>query len=956
MVIYNGRELSSKFVKDNKIVEINSPIQDVMEAIEVLREEASKETPDLSRFFIQAYSFSDQPFETYTADFPHLMTSSVNVFDEILSDTAAAALADASATYVRPAEFVELEKDHFNQRTSMEFTPVDVSAKEVLDEMMGSYGILPTLWNEDKPVSELKSLSAAGEKLIRMYPGDKYRISKFNGIPNLQAIEFYQSLTPYEKRVVSDGRVHPAKVFQIANMVKANGRDTLLTEEMLDYLIDQTSKIKDTDEKKRITSKQVAEEFTTAFAENNKPLMDRATDIFKEMYHGFAPRVLNEYMWGILWAKGQMSSFDKAKSDVSDDQIREIASAFNRQNVSKVAKYKNPVLLALSERTDFGKVKDNIIQTLGTSVRMSSLKDLFDKDFPEWLNNHPDVTPAEVLKIVEKITEINKIPADMDTDALIRRIEDRRGYEQSRMFEEKHAYKQVGYKFADNELAIKGRHIVAKQGNLTMRMLAADEYKNFTIGIDTHCCQRYGDAGESCVYKYTSDPFAGAVVIERGDKVIAQGFVWVDVAADTFVFDNVELDNDREVQQFTGLFSAYAKALPYANVHIGTGYNQGMNGWGQKVLFDKNNPIEAKMPTTVDGRKSITSWGDGNCYSDYHTRSGSVARVIKHMGIMKLPEAPNVTITTAPDEPTRWDELAKPDLCFMLNDWEKSIEERLRVAREFRENPTAAMQMQIIQRTPTAIASMENPTEEVQEWILSHYPDYISQIQNPCASIQAELIRRDPTYISHIENPSEEMILDVVSRDGMMLEHIQNPTQTVCEMACTENGYARQFVPSDMLNETVNYASVCSQPKVIANIEDPSELVVRAALQANPNVISIMNEPSEYAQVLAVQLRPSVINQIENPCYEAVKEAVSLNGLMIRNFQNQYPELREVALRQNGYAAGCLKNLTIDEARMALDQNRGAVTAIKDKDILDALVVTRPRVHQVEPEVDFEIS
>lgn len=954
MVIYNGRELSSKFVKDNKIIEINSPIQDVMEALEVLREEASKEAPDLSRFSINAYQFSNEPFEPYTVDHPHLMASSANVFDEILSGTAADAFADEAANYVRPQEFVELEKDHFNQRPAISFTETEVSAKEVLNDFMGSYGILPTLWNEDKPISELKSLSASGEKLIRMFRPDRYRISKFNGIPNLQAIEFYQNLTPYEKRVISNGRVHPAKVFQIANLIKASGRDMLLTEEMLDYLIEETQKLSDPT-RERVTSKKVAEEFTTAFAENNKDLMDRATSIFKEMYHGFAPRVLNEYMWGILHAKGKMRSFDKAGT-VSDDEIREIASSFNRQNVSKVAKYKNPVLLALSERTDFGKVKDNIILTLGTSVHMNMLKTLFDKDFPEWLNNHPDVTPAEILKIIEKITEIDKIPADMDTDKLIRRIEDRRGYEQSLMFENKSIYKQMGYKFANNELAIKGRHIVAKQGNLTMRMLAADEYKNFTIGIDTHCCQRYGDAGESCVYKYTSDPFAGAVVIERGDKVIAQGFVWVDVAADTFVFDNVELDNDREVQQFTGLFSAYANALPYANVHIGTGYNQGMNGWGQKVLFDKAHPIEATMPTTLDNRTDITGWGNGNCYSDYHTRSGSIARVIKHMGVMKLPEAANVTVETAPDEPTRWDELAKPDLCFMLNDCDKSIEERIRVAREFRENPTAALQMEIIQRTPSAIATLDNPAEEVQEWVLQHHPELIESIKNPCAMIQAELIRKDPTYISHIENPSEEMILDVVSRDGMMLEHIQNPTQRVCEIACSQNGYARQFVPRDVLNEAVDYAAVCSQPKVIANIEDPSENVIRAALQANPNVISIMREPSEYAQVLAVQIRPSVINQIENPCYDAVKEAVSRNGLMIRNFQNQYPELREVALQQNGYAAGCLKNLTIDEARMAINQNRGAVTAIKDKDILESLSLTRQRVHQIEPETEFEIS
>lgn len=948
MVIFNERELSSKFVKDNKIVEINTPIKDVAEAIEKIRSELSKEVPDLSDFSIHAYRFSDEPFQVYKSGSP-IMETRLNTFDIILSETEYAALSDNAAVYARPDAFVQFEKEIFNQKSSLKFTPVEISPKELLEEMLGSYGILPTLWDEEKPISELKSLSSTGEKLIRLFDEEKWRISKFNSVPPLQWIEFYQSLSPYEKRIVSDGRIHPAKMAQIANYMKAYAKDALLTVDMIDYIIEKAQ----SDPQTRVTSKQVVEEFTAAFPEKNKQLLEKASDVFKEKYHGFVPRVLNEYMWGILWAKGEMNSLDEA-SPSAERIINDIADSFNRQNVSKVAKYRNPVLLALSERTDFGKIRDNIIVAIGTNVKMKNLKLLFDKDFPEWLNNHPDATPSEVLKIIEKISEIDKIPPDMDTKDLIYRIANRRGYEESLHFEEKSIYKQVGYKFKNNELAIKGRHIVAKQGNLTMRMLSPDDYQNFTIGIDTHCCQRYGDAGESCVYKYTSDPFAGAVVIERGDKVVAQGFVWVDVATDTFVFDNVELDNDREVQQFTGLFAAYAKALPYKNVHIGTGYNQGMNGWGQKVLFDKKNPITATMPTTIDGRTNLTGWGNGNCYSDYHIEGGSIARVIKHMGALKLKESTDVQITSAPDEPTRWDELAKPDLCFMLNDWEKTPEERLNIARSFRENPTEELQMEIIKRTPTAIISLDYPCERAQIYILEHYPELIVNIKNPCAEIQAELIRQDPSYISSIENPSNEMITSVLSRDGMMLEYIPNPSEEACLIAVAQNGYARKFVPEDKITDEINKTAVSSQPKIIMDIENPSDEVVRAALSKDPNVISIMDTPSDFAQTFAVSIRPSVINQIDEPCYEAVRAAVSHNGLMIRNFQKQYPELREIALHQNGYAIGCLKNITVNEARIALNQNRGAISAIKDENILSCLVTSVAIAPS--PEIDLEIS
>lgn len=952
MIIYNEREMSSRFVKDNKIIEINSTIRDIPSAIEKIRSEVSKETPDLSDFSIQAYQFSDEPFQVYVSGSPIMETRNTanNAFDTILSESMYASLSDSAVQYIRPDAFIQFEKEMFNQRTTMHFTPVEITPEELLQEMMAGYGILPTLWDVEKPITELKALSNAGEKLIRLFDGDKWRISKYNAAPPLSWIEFYQKLTPYEKRVVSDGRVHPAKVVQIANFIKANAKDTLLTKEMVNYLIKKTY---NEDNGKRISAKEVAEHFLEEYAEKNKQMLDIATEIFKEKYHGFAPRVLTEYMHGALSARGI------APKDATKEQIEEIADNFSRQNVSKVAKYKNPVLLALSEKVDYGKIKDSLILAIGSEISISSLKELFLKKFPEWLNNNPDATPIEVLKIAEKIGEVDRIDINMSPKDLVGLIENKKGYEDCKHFEGKNVYRSAGYKFENNEIAIKGRHIVAKQGNLTMRMLAPDDYKNFTIGIDTHCCQRYGDAGESCVYKYTSDPFAAGVVIERGDKVVAQAFVWVDVMTDTFVFDNVELANDREVQQFTGLFASYAKALPYKNVHIGTGYNQGMNGWGQKVLFDKKNPITATMPTTVDGRTDITSWGNGNCYSDYHTNGGSIARVIKHMGQLKINESPDVRVEIAPDEPTRWDELAKSDLCFMLNDWQRPIEERLEVARQFRENPSEVLQMEIIHRTPQAITSLEHPCEEAQLYILQHHPELLWNIQNPCSRIQVELIKQDPSYISSIENPSEEMIVDVLKRDGMMLEHIQNPSSVACLAAVKQNGYARKFVPEDKVTDEINEAAAKSQPKVIVDIQNPNSQTIRNALAENPDVISIMKNPSQFAQMFAVSLKPSVINQIDEPCYEAVREAVSRNGLMIRNFQKQYPELREVALRQNGYAAGCLKNLTLEEARIAINQNTQAASAIKDKEILATLVLnanTRSTETRIAIDLEPEIA
>lgn len=942
MVIYNGREMKSRFVRDNKIVEINSPIKDIPEAIKKISEEMNKETPDLSAFSIHAYRYSDEEFTPIQRGTPEWQ-SRINVFDKVLSDTEFEILSDAASVYHRPKEFEEFEHDQFNLPTTMTFTPIEISTDEVYRELLAAYGILPTLWEVDKPVSELKALSSLGENLVRNFPEEEWRVNKFNAAPPLEWIEMYKALSPYEKRVVTSGKIHPAKVMQIIKKIRdvyaGNGRmNPMLRQEEVDYVVENTKP------DKKIPAADVATYFTEGFATNHKAAVDLADSIFKSdkynsKFHRHAPMVLSEYVEGCLALRGINPD------SVTEEQMDEIVGAFNQSNVSRIAKYRNPALLGLSTKIDFSKQKDNVVQAIGALVSTSMLHDLDKIGFPEWLNNHPDVKPEEMLTIVSKRKEISSIDQSFSPQKLLSWIKNKRGYDESLKFENDSRFSSVGYKFENNELAIKGRHIVAKQGNLTMRMLPANDYANFTIGIDTHCCQRYGDAGNSCVYKYTSDPFAGAVVIERGEKVVAQGFVWVDVATDTFVFDNVELDNDREVQQFSDLFAAYANALPYANVHVGTGYNQGMNGWGAKVLFDKAHPITAKMPTTVDGRSNISNgWGDGNCYSDYHVSGGSIARVIKHMGRMKLPQRGAVEVTTAPDEPTRWDDLAKPDLCFMINDWQKPIEERLELARQFRENPSDELQMQIITRTPSAIGSLEHPCREAQLYVLQHDKNLLWTIKDPIPEVQAELILQDPSYISRIENPSEEMVIDVLKRDGMQLGIVQNPTERECEIAVSQNGYAVKFVPEELRTTTVQIAAVTKEPKTIAMFENPCEDAVVTALSQNPDVVSLVQNLTEYEQVYAVTKRPSVINQITNPCYEAIEKAVSLNGLMIRNYQNQYPELREVALRQNGFAIGCLSNPTLEEALIAVEQNPNAIMAIKSAEINEALV-SRGRQH-----------
>lgn len=947
MVIFNGKEMSSKFVRNNKIVEINSPIKDINEALEKMRQCVKNGEP-ISDFYVSSFKYSDDVFEPIKKGSPE-WNGRKNIFDEVLTQTELEIYTDAAAVYERPKEFKEYEKFQFNMETSYNFEPIEVQPDEILTEFMVGYGILPTLLNleEEKSINELKTLSKAGEGLVRMFKGEDYAISKFNGPPPLSWIEAYQALTPYEKRIISDGRIHPAKAMQIARGLKEYAKDMLIRQEMIDLIIAGS------DSQMKVTAKDVVEAYTVGFANKYPELLSLSEEVFKAKFRGHAPRVLSEYMEGALAARGVEPSV------ATREMVEEIADKFSQSNVSRVAKYRNPLLLALSEKITMGNMKDNVLQAIGVSVSTTMAKEMFDKKFPEWLNAHADARPEEILKICSLIPQMGIINVNESAKDLIAKIELKKGYEDARCFEEKAVYRNQGYKFENNEIAIKGRNIVCKQGNLTMRMLKADDYKNFLVGIETHCCQRYGDAGESCVYKYTSDPFAACVVIERGDKIVAQGFVWTDELNDVFVFDNVELDNDRDVQQFSDLFAAYAKALPYENVHVGTGYNQGMNGWGDKVGQDRKNKIVAKMPTTVDGRTNITSWGDGNCYSDYHTEGGSIARVIKHLGVMKLNQIGQVQVDIKPDEPTRWDELAKPDLNFMLNEWQKTPEERIELATQFRENPSEALQMQIVRNTPKAIASLDNSCHQAQMYILNNYPELIWKIKNPCEEIKIKMVEEDPSYLNIIDNPPESLVIAALQKDGAIISILENPSEEACKVAVSQNGYAIKSIAPHFQTPAVQLAAVNKEPKTIMIISNPTEEAMLAAVEKRPEVIALIDNPSLSVQLAAISARPGVVNMIKNPEPAAVSMAVHQNGLLIRNFQNLYPELREVAVRQNGYAVGCLHNLTIEEAEIAIGQNPNAVSSIKNteiKEIMLSRINNRSNLPFQNNEMEIEVS
>ena len=652
-------------------------------------------------------------------------------------------------------------------------------------------------------------------------------------------------------------------------------------------------------------------------------VMQKADAVFKELFKGHSPRVLSEYMFAKFY------EMNKAPRNVDDTTIRTIAEGFNQKNVAKIAKYKNPVLFALSDKLNYNEIRAEHLMILASYIKPKDMAELFRKDFVKWYIAHKDTNPSDLVELLEVYPRIKRFDVSKSAKELVFSINNEKGIADCREMERKY-----GYQFSNNEIAIKGRHVLAKEGKMRMYMLPKEDYRNFTVGYDTDCCQHYGSAGETCVYKLTTDPFAACVVVERNGKVLAQGFVWTDEEKDTIVFDNVEFADDRKVSQFNDIFAAWAEAVPYKNVHVGIGCNHQMSSWGKRAEF------VAKLPTTLY---------DGRCYSDYRND----ARSLKSNGEMQITCRSNVSVSTSPDEPTRWDALANPRTAFFINDSGSTIEQRLEYARMFMENQTPEIQMKAVQLNENSIKNIENPTEDVQKYVIKKNPKLAMYINNPCADVQKILVGNDPFYIKNIQNPDEGMVREALTKNGLLLEYIPNPSEAAVKIAVKQNGYAIRFVENQ--TEELQIIAVKSNPKVVSLLKNASENVQKAAINADPSVISLIYNPSESLQKFAVEKSPYTINNIEHPSYGAVKKAVEKDSLLIRKFQFQYPHLREVALKNNGYALRVLSNPTEEECVIAVKQNRAVLNLIRNPELRANIVaVLEGRASAAPFEIDFD--
>ncbi len=95
----------------------------------------------------------------------------------------------------------------------------------------------------------------------------------------------------------------------------------------------------------------------------------------------------------------------------------------------------------------------------------------------------------------------------------------------------------IAYKYGEPKLA-----------QYRLEVLPVRDWRKLVAGELTNCCQSVGNEGENCAIEAMTNPDTDIVAIFKGDKIVAQSFVWFgkddNKGLKTFVFDSWERLND----------------------------------------------------------------------------------------------------------------------------------------------------------------------------------------------------------------------------------------------------------------------------------------------------------------------------------------------------------------------------------------------------------------------------
>jgi hypothetical protein len=876
MIIFNNKGRTSNFIKkgtDSRVFDIHSSI-----SIEELYDFLIHNDGFPEGVEIAQYNTSDSPaqFETVAETDNNVLTAgtvrkwhnSTEENDEVTQreamKTARRQAASQNDSYRLEALFngfsvVSPNPDQNNRIAFGSFNEVDVSRDELIAHLADALGVYPTLHTDTEVPLEEKERLGKDANLLRWI----FSSSDYSVVPPLDQVVAFGTWDKYERNLISDSLYFPGDMLRNAFVFKTEHPSFILTPDNLNG--------------------------TAYRATAGDALLDLTRRLFEERYRR-APRVLNEYV--------------EAQVMVGITSAEQIVNEFNLDSLRTVAQYGSPVLFALVPHIKFNECKKDQIYFLATHLRASDMRALVRYHFGEWFSRHRNESLADLTELLLAYppSSIGEWNIDMSARQIIEDLKTRRGRQDCALYEERYHYR-----FSDNEVAIRGKGLVVKDGSFTMHFLAKDDYRNFTVGYDTVCCQHWGGAGGSCVYKYTTDPFAACVVIERAGKIVAQSFVFTDEINDTFVFDNIEFANDRVVADYANIIATFVRELPYKNVHMGSGYVEGQyRTWGQPLSSGRYSP--AVMPTTLDGLTHI--------YTDYHSN----ARVFKANGMMFIKQG-RCAVSHIEEEPTRWDALRDSGARVLLNDYRMSVAERLAFSGRGFEDIEESHRLQLLLDHPILADSMESVPDDWQRQMIDRRipPQTLQYIKNPIQEVRNLVLPVLPEKALTWPNCTREDWITVLCKDPALTSQcpFELDTEMVSEMydACGEKALA--YIPMSLLNADILHRIIERDPRTVLSLAEPSEDILVLAVSHEPLLLSALPLVTDAVGRAAIEVLPAAIIYWVDAPFSACEAAVEAQPTLIRNLAGRFPALRETALRADPDSIWVIPGATDEERALA---------------------------------------
>ena len=907
MIIFNTKAKDSNFMlrgADRRLFDIHSTVE-----LETLYEHLLAGTEE-GEMEVEQFNTAETPsvfIGTFNDTGTNTIWRSQSLYGRQTEAVTYDNLKDVRQAYLshQPAEdmarmYFGFAADNNSARVFGNFEQRDVNREELIRHIADALCIPPELaLDTEMPTRDKIAIGRDMNRLRWFFAEAPLDTVKMASTPPIDQVKTYQSWSAAEKRLITNGVRAPQEVLAQACAFKAEFPNKILTPDALNNKAFQTT--------------------------INADFERMAKEAFEASSFRRAPRVLNEYL--------------RAQVAAGESNIENIVAKFNLKSLGAVAQLGSEVLYALVPHIDFSKVKADQIAFLATHITEIQLRTLVIRGFGEWYDKHRGDRTEDLAELLSTLTvsqlgstvwDLNKSAREILTATTMGKfINEARSFEQA-----------YHYRFSDNCIAIRGKEICVTSGPLKMYMLSADDYRNFAVGEWTQCCQHWRGAGESCCWKYTSDPFAACVVIEKNGKVVGQAFVFTDEIKDTFVFDNMEFANDSDVANFKNIISTYVEALPYSNVHLGAGYTVAeLLSMGKSISQAK--ATMAGMPTTTGNLKeqqpSVYYEHNGyaarmidehpenyparcDVYSDYHPN----ARVFKKDGAMYLTKGTGV-ITYGEVEPTPWDALRDSPAKFVLNDYDIPAAERQAMASmsldEIQSIAQSAHLRAHFLRDPSIARGLPAVPEEWQRALLNQQvnPRSLGDIKNPIPEVRDRIIEWEPErVVEWADATPAQWEAAIRQKPALISQYPGELTQELAMAAFHSGGVdALAYIPARLIPTDELSGIITMSPRTILSLEDPADELVQIAVSREPYLIGNLPVVSDIVGATACHVLPSAVLLWPEAPSDIIRGCIEREPFLIRNYAHTYPELREVAIRSNPDSIWSIPGATDEEKALA---------------------------------------